>query len=367
MKVRFGFFYALGWLVFYALYALMLLGTPGTSFIAAQQAAFFTVIPAAFAGLLVWRLGRTIPWTGQHRARFFGLHVLGAIVYAASWAGFTVAQIAIFAPRSVLVIFVQRAAGWQLLMGLMIYGLIAGVAYLVQMTTRLAEQRMLASRAELQALRAQLNPHFLFNTLHSVTALVREDPNAAEDALVRFGSLLRYVLDASHRREEDTTVEDELTFVRGYLGIEKLRLGSRLEVIEEIDPDALDCMIPILTLQPLVENAVRHGIAPRAEGGEIRISARLLDNELVVSVRDDGDGSTDETVSAANGVGLALVKRRIETRFPGRGSMVVESSPKRGFTVTLTVPAQAMTPQQIEATEPWQAALREPQRAGATI
>jgi len=355
MKLRFGFIYGLSWAVFYALYGLMLVSNPNTSLFDAVRAAFFTVIPAALAGLIVWRLTRALPWPAPNRLKFFSVHAVASILYAASWAGFTLVQISLFAPGPVLMIFVQRALGWQLMMGLLIYGVIAGIGYLVQMAGRLAEQRTLASRAELQALRGQLDPHFLFNTLHSVAALVRQNPAAAEDALVRFGSLLRYVLDSSRRDHDDTTVEEELTFVRGYLEIEKLRLGARLEVAEEIDPDALDCIVPMLTLQPLVENAVRHGIAPRADGGTVRISARLLESDLVIAVGDDGGGSTDEALHTATGVGLALVKRRLEARFAEQASMVVETAPGSGFTVTLSVPARAMTSRAIAAAKPWQA------------
>jgi len=129
-------------------------------------------------------------------------------------------------------------------MGLLIYGVLAGVAYLVQINARLTEQRMLRCKSELLALPHPAHPHFLFNTLHSITVFAGDEPAAVEGALVQFGSLLRYVLDAGSRGDDDAMLEDELRFVRGYLDLEKLRLGSRLTVIEVIDPDTLDCLVP---------------------------------------------------------------------------------------------------------------------------
>ncbi|HVF38558.1 MAG TPA: histidine kinase [Gemmatimonadaceae bacterium] len=362
MKLQFAWVYGCAWLVFYVLYALMLVTTPGTTILDSLRASFFTIVPAALLGLGAWKIAKALPWTDRRLSRLIAVHGIAAVVYAFSWAGLTALQIALFAPPSVLEVFMQRAAGWQLIMGLMIYGLIAGVAYLIQTANRLAEQRVLASRAELQVLRGQLNPHFLFNTLHSLTALVREDPRAAEDSLIKFGSLLRYVLDASRNEGDDATVEEELEFVRGYLAIEKMRLGSRLDIVEDIDPDSLDCTVPILTLQPLVENAIRHGIAPRSEGGAVRISAAVMDNDLVLTVSDNGDGTSDTAINTSDGVGLALVRKRIDTRYPDGASTNVRTSPGQGFTVTVRVPAQT-TRAQREVSDDVRPRRREVERA----
>ena len=339
MKRTFFWLYAGAWLVFFSLYALMLLAARQTSVSEALNASFFTVLPAALMGALVWVFASRFPWTGTRRFRFFTLHVIGAVVYGLMWSGITLAQIAIFAPRNILQLFVERALGWQVMMGILMYGMIAGIAYVVKVTERLAEQRMLTSRAELQTLRAQLNPHFLFNTLHSITSLARFDGAQTEDALVRFGSLLRYVLDSSRRTGEDATLEEELTFVRGYLGIEKMRLGDRLNVEEDIDPEALECVVPVLTLQPIVENAIEHGIAPRASGGKISINARMDDGRLSVMVKDDGVGADAKEMASSNGIGLSLVQKRLALRFADQARMSIDTSRGNGTTVTLTLPA----------------------------
>jgi sensor histidine kinase YesM len=127
-------------------------------------------------------------------------------------------------------------------------------------------------QSQLQALRSQLNPHFLFNTLHSIAELVHENPKLAETLLVRLGALLRKAL--APRVQHEVTLAEEIDFIRGYLEIEQMRLGARLQVEWEIAPEALDCKIPGMILQPLIENSIRHGIAPLDGPGKLKISAR---------------------------------------------------------------------------------------------
>lgn len=339
MKPRFAWLYAAAWLGFYALYSVMLLSTPNTSFLESQSAAFFTVVPAALMGIVVWRWSARLEWKKGQQLRFFVIHFIAAVIYALVWAGITAVQILWFAPRDTFAGYMERAFGWQAFMGLMMYSLIAGIRYVVQITQNLAEQKTLAARAELQALRSQLNPHFLFNTLHSITSLVQQNPAAAENALVKFGSLLRYVLDSSRRNGDDATLEEELTFVRGYLAIEKMRLGNRLTVLEEIDAEALECTLPVLTLQPIVENAVEHGIVPRANGGTVSIRAAMTDSRLSLVIRDDGVGADVKEIASSNGFGLSLVERRLRARFPDTSSLDIDTSPEKGTAVTISVPA----------------------------
>src|SRR5690606_35762227 len=200
---------------------------------------------------------------------------------------------------------------------------------------------------ELQALRAQLNPHFLFNTLHALTQLAREDPPATAAALERFGDLLRYVLSAGRDAGADVSLEEELEFVRHYLALEQLRLGDRLRVVEHIDADALDLAVPPLLLQPLVENAVRHGVAPRRHGGTVRLTACDQDGTLVVEVADDGSGAAPDAWHTAEGLGLQAVRRQLHARFSRAGRMEIHTAPDAGFRVRITAPAE--TPRRSEA------------------
>jgi LytS/YehU family sensor histidine kinase len=227
---------------------------------------------------------------------------------------------------------------------------IVGVAHALTAARRVREREAAAARAdaararaELSALRARLDPHFLFNTLHSVGALVRADSAAAESALERFADLLRYVLDAERGGRDDVALHDELAFVRSYLALEQLRLGERLQVVEEVDPDALECAVPPLTLQPLVENAIRHGLAPLARGGTLRVTAGFDGDLLALEVADDGAGADAATTSRAAGLGLSTVRQRLQGRWPEARTDVV-TAPGEGFVVRLRLPARAHRP-----------------------
>jgi LytS/YehU family sensor histidine kinase len=202
------------------------------------------------------------------------------------------------------------------------------------------ELRELAARAEARALRARIDPHFLFNALNTLADLIRDDPAAAERAVLDLSGVFRFALDASGR--ESVPVADEVEFLRAYLDIERLRFEGRLRY--EIDfPDALnDRVIPPMLIQPLVENAVRHGLAPRPEGGTVRVSVRENDGRLTVRVEDDGVGFDVGGTAAQQGVGLANVRDRV-TRFFGPEAWHLESRPGRGTLVELNLPAAHAT------------------------
>lgn len=193
-----------------------------------------------------------------------------------------------------------------------------------------------ASRARLRAVTAQMSPHFLFNALHSLSALVRRDARAAEGTLERLGGLLRYGLDAG---ESAVTFADEWTFARNYLDIEALRLGSRLRVSEQIDPEVMDQLVPPFIIQPLLENAIRYGVSPFPAGGSIAVRARVEGDELILEVEDSGPGSTPETMADAPGVGVRGVRAQLETHFPQAWRMELLRPSTGGFVVRVVMPA----------------------------
>lgn len=194
-----------------------------------------------------------------------------------------------------------------------------------------------AAKAELAALQARINPHFFFNTLNTISALLAEDPAKADEVVQTLAELFRYTFKAAHAGA--VRLAEELEFVDGYLAVEKARFGDRLRVEWTIDPAARGTRIPGLILQPLVENAVAHGIAPVPGGGTVRIGAHLDGDQLVVEVEDDGAGlrrSGDALVREDHGLGN--VRRRIATATGGRGTLeLAPSRTGRGTVARITL------------------------------
>jgi LytS/YehU family sensor histidine kinase len=240
---------------------------------------------------------------------------------------------------------------WPFLYSLMMYGAVASAFHVVRanqaahrqaIAIREAQNLLIAS--ELSALRSKLNPHFLFNTLHSIIALTRKDPGAAETALFHFSDMLRYVLDTEKSGADRVTLDDELRFVRDYLDLEALRLGERLVVEWDIDPAADGHSLPALTLQPLVENSIKHAFNPRSRPGKLLIRTRL-DGEaqrLALTVRDDGPGADPARVRTSNGLGIRTVERRLLLDYGQDAQFDIQTNPGAGFDVSLSIPVQIL-------------------------
>ena len=211
---------------------------------------------------------------------------------------------------------------------------------------RLVEARLReeAARAELAALQARINPHFFFNTLNTIGSLIEEDTRTAEELLETFADLFRYAFDAADTAP--VPVRDEIAFTRGYLRIEQVRFGDRLRVTWDVEPDSLGVRVPGLVLQPLVENAVGHGLAPRACGGRIGVSTRLDGDMLRIDVVDDGAGlSGDGAGLIREGHGLGNIARRLRAFYGGRAALDLSVGPGgAGTRARLTLPATQVSP-----------------------
>jgi signal transduction histidine kinase len=218
---------------------------------------------------------------------------------------------------------------------------IAAVAYAVryyekyhdrELRTTQLEARL--AEAQLQVLRMQLQPHFLFNALNTIAALMNKDVHAAERMLARLGDLLRLALSSSGAQE--VPLKDELAFLRSYLEIEKIRFRNRLNIAIDVESGVLDALVPNLILQPLVENAIRHGLAQRVEPGTIRITARREGAGLFLSVEDDGPGLPAFT--DREGIGLGNTRARLTQLFGNSHRFMLEPAPGGGLAVRLTIP-----------------------------
>jgi hypothetical protein len=235
---------------------------------------------------------------------------------------------------------------WPLMYSLMGYALMAGIFQTVRANAAAQRQALAAQQAqtllvaaELGALRSKLNPHFLFNTLHSIIALTQRNPAAAETALFQFSDMLRYVLDTERTGNDRVTLDAELDFVRDYLELEGLRLGPRLRVEWDLDPDAGDHLLPALTLQPLVENSIKHAFNPHSRPGLLRIASRRMESGMLsLTVHDDGPGAAPGAIASSGGLGLRTIGRRLELDYPERARLAIDTQPGAGFTVTVTLP-----------------------------
>lgn len=196
--------------------------------------------------------------------------------------------------------------------------------------------------AELRALRAQISPHFIYNALGAIASFVRTDPDRARELLLEFADFTRY---SFRRHGEFTTLSEELKSVERYLVLERARFGDRLQVVTRIAPEVLSVTLPFLSVQPLVENAVRHGLEPKEGSGTITVIAEDAGTECVITVEDDGVGSDPESVRRALGgespsgsIGLANVDERVRTVYGNQFGIVVETAPEKGTKVTVRIP-----------------------------
>jgi sensor histidine kinase YesM len=200
---------------------------------------------------------------------------------------------------------------------------------------RAVQLESLLHQAQLEALRSQLNPHFLFNSLHSLAELVHSNPKLAEQLIVRLGELLRQVLQSSNRQE--LTLAEELEFIRGYLEIEQMRLGERLRVEWDIANETLRLRVPSLILQPLVENAIQHGIAATSVPGTLTLRARREGEVLHIEVADSGPGLAPGAAARAQGIGLANTRARLQRLYGERQAFELQHG--AGLVVKLSIPA----------------------------
>jgi two-component system LytT family sensor kinase len=214
----------------------------------------------------------------------------------------------------------------------------------VRTERKLEVQSRLLMEARLDALQRQINPHFLFNTLNSITSLVRSKPELAREMIVKLANILRVLL---KDREAFVPLAEELAFTDDYLDIEVVRFGEKLQVVKEIAEETLDVLVPSMMLQPLIENSIKHGLEPRISGGTVTLRSRMLtDGQLLIEVEDDGIGMEAEPAGGAGsragnqsgGIGMRNVRERMEVMYGPAAEVEMVSRPGRGTKVTLVLP-----------------------------
>jgi len=332
------------WTVFAAFYAGVLYLSENVPYIYALPTSLMSHYLMAIFSIPIWFWTTRVLTKGNGVAQISG-HIIGAFVFAALWHK-SYCQIFIwaFGLETFDAAQMERTKYWQMFGAMTIYGVIVGVFYVLRHQRQLrekeqreAELRLRTNQMELAVLKAQLNPHFLFNTLNSINALVGSDPEAARKVLAQLAEVLRYSLESD--RQPLVPLADELRFVETYLAIEKARFGRRLQIKMEIDAAAKSLLVPPMILQPLAENAVKHGIAPKEEGGELSLRIQQHGNHLEIEVADNGLGMNGAPAEDLlhHGRGLHHTDLRLRKMF-GEDSALQVSNGKEGFRVKFKVP-----------------------------
>jgi hypothetical protein len=298
----------------------------------------------AFIGLSTWYVCSALPIQAGRTGRVIAALMVGAALTSGLWIGigflWSAALDSLVSELNARALLDDHA---QLLfvVGALLFWLVAALYYLLmafdasrQAETRALELNVLAREAELKALRAQIDPHFLFNSLHSISALTTTDPVAARRMCVLLADFLRTTirLGATSR----ISLGDELDLAERFLAIERVRLGPRLSVTREADAASVSCLVPPLLLQPLVENAVIHGIGHLLEGGNIRMAATRGGAFLTITLENPCDPGRPRR--SGTGVGLDLLKRRVATQFGSDGTVRVDEGAE-SFRVEVRIPA----------------------------
>ena len=333
------------WLPFFVTWVLFAMLYAHYPLRAALLTSLIAMGSASMLGIGVWHVCQRRPWPFLPDLKFYLLQVFFAAVYSIIW------NLSVYSLESIRRgtnplqdLLRSPLLGWQLLTGVWLYGLFAGVSYAVQTRNQLQEKETLAARAEvlataarLDAIRARLNPHFLFNALHTLAALVKFRPAMAESAIERLGDMLRYTLKEDGR--ELVEFSEEYEFTRQYIAFEQLRYGDRLKVDLQIDPESFNFDILPFSIQTLAENAVRHAISTRPEGGSIWIRCFCQDGRLRVTIRDDGPGVGIEN-GRSHQFGLRSLRERLQGAYGHSAEVELRTGPA-GFEASFVVPSSS--------------------------
>jgi len=356
-------FYLSAWIPLTAILFYLLTLAGGLKWTYALAMAVPLCLVYAFMCLSAWYSCRSLPLVGSHLSRLALTHLVTAITLSALWVllarGLTIALGSFRAFRG---IDKEFPPNHPLLFasGVFIYLLAVALHYVLlsmehsrELEKREMQARVLARDSELKALKAQINPHFLFNSLNSISALASIDASRARDMCIQLADFLRKTLGMGEKTV--IPLRDELELVRSFLAVEKVRFGARLSIGEKVASGTLDCAVPPLLLQPLVENAVAHGISNLTEGGWINVEVLWRDpagtvveapadrtngwNELFIQVANNFDPEMPRRRGA--GVGLVNVRQRLVTRYGDRASFSAQAENDQ-FRVSITIPAEKM-------------------------
>ena len=318
-------------------HALVLLQIVDQPFSATEFAAIAARMLLGLAvAYLAYRFIRRLPWPRPFRFRFLLIHLAAAPAGGLVWLVLTTVAVVLITGRPLVATIRDHPVDF-LAIGSTVYGVIATVTYLDDAAARAARAEAAVAQTQLATLRAQLQPHFLFNALHTVVQLIPVDPGRAMEAAECVAALLRTALD---EERDAVSLGEEWAFVSRYLELEGIRFGDRLRVSADIDPELLDARVPTFALQTLVENAVRHGAAPRVAPTDIVVTATGTRAELALSVRNTGDAGAAHQADGGTGTGLRRLRERLEVLHGNAARLTYGPLPGGGFEAVLVLPRE---------------------------
>lgn len=306
-----------------------------------------TAIAVAFAPAIVW-LTRRFPFDRGRWPASLAVHAVACTAFSVSHSGLYWLLCLASHGELGLLLF-QRVHP-----NLITYWAIVGFTEALRHFERSRQRERQLAETRLDLLKSQLQPHFLFNTLNTIAAMMHEDVPAADRMINRLSDLLRLALEGASSHE--TTLDHEIVFIQAYLEIHRARFGEGLDLVLDLEPRLRGALVPSLMLQPLVENAIRHGFASRPTRGTIRIEARAQGDVLLVRVVDDGRG-LPEAAETRRGLGLTNTSERLEHLYPGRHRLSLEPAPAGGAMATVMIPLHLVseesppTPEDVERRE----------------
>jgi len=338
--------YLLGWIPLAAIVVFLLTSGGDLSWLESSVIAIPLCGVYAFICLSAWYTAKGAPIQRESALRLIVVHSVAAALVSYFWMGLGWVLVAALSRTSAFQGLDKRFSPHAAVLfgaGYLLYSLSVASHYVIlsletsrEAEARLLETSILAREAELKALKAQINPHFLFNSLNSISALTSIDPARAREMCVLLGDFLRLTLGLG----EKTMVRfsEELDLLQKYLAIEKIRFGERLKMQEAIEEESRACLLPPLLLQPLVENAIRHGIASLPEGGEVRLAAERQNGRLAILVENSWD--PDAPPRRSGGLGLRNVQQRLEARY-GKEAILRVITEGDLFQVSLSLPIES--------------------------
>jgi len=300
----------------------------------------------ALLSIFIWKICKKIPIDRTNKILFVCYHFLLAIFFSALWLfmsyGFWYLS---EGERIFEQVNVREIIGWQFLFGMIQYFLVGGIFYTIiyyrnlkQKEIEQAELKILTRDAELKALKLQMNPHFLFNSLNSINALITKDPASARKMISQLSELLRMSLESHDKLL--ISLKEELDLVHSYLAIEQMRFEDKMKFNEHIDADLLTRPFPAMLLQPLLENAVKHGIANTRSGGTISLSIKRQDNQLVGTVVNETghNKSAKFSITESNGISINNIRQRLDRMYGNSYDWKIDHSEENKFKVEFKLP-----------------------------